>query len=47
MSYGFSMEISKQSMIKEHFGYNSRQQAWSVFQSSSLLGYLTKNDQYW
>ena len=44
MSYGFSMEISKQSMIKEHFGYNSREQAWIVFQSSSLLGYVTKND---
>ena len=38
------MKISKQAMITEHFGKDSRKQAGSVFRSSSLLGHVTKND---
>ena len=33
-------------MITEHFGKDSRKQAGSVFQSSSLLGHVTKNDNH-
>ena len=43
-SDGFSMKIWKQSMITKHFGKDSRKQAGSAFQSSSLLGHVTKND---
>ena len=45
-SDGFSMKISKQSMITEHFGKDSRKQGRSIFQSSSLLGHVTKTDNW-
>ena len=45
-SDGFSMKIWKQSMITKHFGKDSRKQASSAFQSSSLLGHVTKNDNH-
>ena len=31
-------------MITEHFGKDSRKQGRSIFQSSSLLGHVTKTD---
>ena len=44
MLNSFSMKISKQSIIAEHFGKDSRKQAGSAFQSSSLLVRVTEND---
>ena len=41
---GFPIKISKDSIITDHFGKDSRKQAGRVFQSSSLLGHVTKDD---
>ena len=38
------MKISKHSIITDHFGKDSRNQAGRVFQSYSLLGHVTIND---